>query len=192
MRIDQKLNFVFPIETPNHGTAYVHSMPVGRVVFESFYSVLGKVFTTCFEGEDPKHIALTAPQVAYPALKRLAVSSNTWEGQDGVKAGLINEIIRLTSVMFAGENGWEFLPMDVVTKRGIFDEDCEAEVLSALVFFTSISKVAPKTLAGTFLEMAGSLRSWQFTSLGCMEFMTSLPTLTREEITIEKQSQVIS
>lgn len=192
MRIDQKLNFVFPIETPKHGTAYVHSMPVGRVVFESFYSVLGKVFTTCFEGEDPKHIALTAPQVAYPALKNISANSGTWEGQSGVKAGLVNEIIRLTSVAFIGEHGWETLPLDIVTKRGIFDEDCEAEVLSALVFFTSISKVAPKTLAGTFLEMAGSLRNWQFTSLGCMEFMSSLPTSTDKEITTENQSQVIS
>ena len=192
MRIDQKLNFVFPIETPNHGTAYVYSMPVGRIVFESFYSVLGKVFTTCFEGEDPKHIALTAPQVAYPALKKLAMSTNTWEGQDGVKMGLINEIVRLTTIVFAGENGWENLPMDVVVKRGIFDEDCEAEVLSALVFFTSISKVAPKTLAGTFLEMAGSLRDWRFTSLGCTEFTNSLQTSTGEPSTIEKQSQVIS
>lgn len=192
MRIDQKLNFVFPIETPNHGTAYVYSMPVGRSVFENFYSVLGKVFTTCFEGEDPKHIALTAPQVAYPALKTISSNNGSWDGQNGVKNGLINEIIRLTTIMVVGENGWEMLPMDVVTKRGIFDEDCEAEVLSALVFFTSISKVAPKTLAGTFLEMAGSLRNWRFISLGCMEYMNSLPTSTGKEITTEKQSQVIS
>lgn len=192
MRIDQRLNFVFPIETPNNDTVYVHSMPIGRVVFESFYSVLGKVFTTCFEGEDPKHVALTAPQVAYPALKKLAMSNGTWEGQNGVKAGLINEIIRLTSIMFIGDNGWEMLPMDAATKRGILDEDCEAEVLSSLVFFTSISKVAPKTLAGTFLEMAGSLRSWQFSYLGCMEFMSSLPTSTDSVPTIENQSSVIS
>ena len=82
--------------------------------------------------------------------------------------------------------------MDIVTKRGIFDEDCEAEVLSALVFFTSISKVAPKQLAGTFLEMAGSLRNWQFTSLGCTEFKNSLPTLTDLPDTTMNQSQVIS
>jgi len=192
MRIDQKLNFVFPIETPNNGVAYVYSLPIGRVVFESYYSVLGKVFTTCFEGQDPKHIALTAPQVAYPALKTISKADNTWEGTAGVKAGLINEIIRLTSVMVISDNGWETIPMDLAIKRGIFDEDCEAEVLSALVFFTSISKVAPKQLAGTFLEMAGSLRNWQFTSLGCMEFKNSLPTSTEDKDTIPNQSQVIS
>lgn len=192
MRIDQKLNFVFPIETPKHGTAYIHSMPISRSVFESFFSILGKVFTTCFEGEDPKHIALTAPQVAYPALKTLSVSADKWEGHAGVKAGLVNEIVRLTTVMYIGERGWEAVPMDIAVKTAVLDEDCEAEVLSALVFFTSISKVAPKTLAGTFLEMAGSLRDWQYTYLGCMEYMSSLPTSTEPENTTENQSQVIA
>ena len=189
MRIDQKLNFVFPIETPKNGVAYVYSLPVSRNVFEQFYGILGKVFTQCFYDEDPKHVALTAPQIAYPALKTISMQAGKWEA---VQAGLINEIIRLTTVMYVGENGWETLPMDIATKRGIFDEDCEAEVLSSLVFFTSISKVAPKQLAGTFLEMAGSLRNWHFTSLGCTEYKNSLPMLTDPPDTTMNQSQVIS
>ena len=170
----------------------MHSMPVGRPVFEAYYDVLGKVFTRCFDGQDPKHIALTAPQIAYAALKSIATESGQWEGPAGVKAGLINEIIRLTSVTFVGASGWDKLPMDIAVKRGILDEDNEAESLSILVFFTSISKVAPKALAGTFLEMAGSLRAWQFTSLACMAFMSSLPISIEEPPTTVKQSQVIA
>jgi hypothetical protein len=192
MRIDQKLNFAFPVDLPDGSTAHVYSMPIGRAVFETYYDALGKVFTRCFDGQDPKHIALTAPQIAYAALKSLSVAAGNWEGNGGVKAGLINEIVRLTSVVFVGKQGWETLPMDIAVKRGILDEDSEAEVLSVLVFFTSISKVAPKALAGTFLEMAGSLRNWQFTSSACMAFMNSLPTSTEDEPTIKTTLQVVS
>jgi len=192
MRIDQKLNFVFPIDTPNNGVAYVYSMPISRSVFETYYSVLGKVFTKCFDSQDAKHIALTAPQVAYPALKAAAIADGNWDSAGGVHSGLVNEIIRLTTIMFVGAAGWETIPMEQATKRGIIDEDIEAEVLSVLCFFTSITKVAPKSLASTFLEMAGSLRNWQFTSLGCTVFMNSLPTSTEEKNTTQNLSQVIS
>ena len=140
MRIDQKLNFVFPIDTPSDGVAYVYSLPISRSVFETYYSVLGKVFTKCFDGQDAKHIALTAPQVAYPALKAAAIADGNWTTPGGVQAGLVNEIIRLTTVMFVGEAGWETLPMDQAVKRGILDEDNEAEVLSVLCFFTSMKR----------------------------------------------------
>lgn len=190
MRISKNLNFVFPIDTADKGTVYVHSAPIARSVFEQYYDVLGKVFTTCFDGQDPKHIALTAPQLALPALKRMAGAE--WDVQGGVRQGLVNEIIRLSNVAFTGDNGWETIPLDIAIKRGVVDEDNEAEVLSSLIFFTSISKVAPRSLAGSFLEMAASLREWQFTSLGCMEFVNSLPTSTTGESTTQNQSQVVS
>jgi hypothetical protein len=192
MKIDQKLNLVFPVDTAEHGMAYVHSMPLSRAVFELYYDVIGKVFTRCFDGEDPKHVALTAPQIAYAALKTIAAANNNWEGQNGVRAGLVNELIRLTSVMYVGDKGWESLPLDVAVKRGVFDEDNEAEALSAICFFTSISKVAPRALAGAFLEMAGSLRDWHFTYSGCTAYMSSLPTSTETEPTIKTQLQVVS
>jgi hypothetical protein len=192
MRIDQKLNLVFPVDTPNGGTAYVYSSPISRSVFEKYYDVLGKVFSRCFDGQDPKHIALTAPQIAYAALKTIASASGEWEGAVGVRAGLVNEIVRLSTVFHIGDRGWESVPMDIAVKREILDEDNEAEVLSTLIFFTVISKVAPKALAGTFLEMAGSLRGWQFTSLGCTEYMSSLPISTETETTTQNSLQVIS
>jgi hypothetical protein len=192
MRIDQKLNLVFPVDTPDGGTAYVYSMPISRSVFEKYYDVLGKVFSRCFDGQDPKHVALTAPQIAYAALKTLSMSTNEWEGPVGVKAGLVNEIIRLSTVLYVGANGWDSVPLDIAVKRSILDEDNEAEVLSTLIFFTAISKVAPKALAGTFLEMAGSLRSWQFIYLGYTEYMNSLPISTATETTTATTSQVIS
>ena len=180
MKIDRNLNLVMQVQTAKNGLVYIHSASIGRSVFEQFYLELGKVFSQCFDSVNQAHLALSAPQLAYPALKSIATKAGNWDGAGGVKFGLVNEIIRLTNVVFAGENGWETLPFDVAVKREILDEDEEAETLSSLVFFTAISKVAPKDLKNSFLEMAGSLRNWELISLDCMGYINSLPILTKK------------
>ena len=101
----------------------------------------------------------------------------------------MNEIVRLTNVLVATENGWETLPFDVAVKREILDEDEEAETLSSLVFFTAISKVAPKDLKNSFLEMAGSLRNWELISSDVTEYLAGLPTLTKKGNTGKKAKE---
>jgi hypothetical protein len=184
MKIDRNLNISFPIETEK-GIIYVHSVPISREVFEQFYSELGQVFSQCFNSVNQAHLALSAPQLAYPALKSIAKKAGNW---DEVEKGLVNEIIRLTNVAFAGENGWDTLPLDTAVKRDVLDEDSQAEVLSTLVFFCAISKVAPKEMKKSFLEMAGSLRSWQLTSSNFTQFITGLPTLTTKGSTGKKKT----
>ena len=88
------------------------------------------------------------------SLKSIATKNGNWDGAGGVKFGLVNEIIRLTNVMICGKNGWESIPFEIAVRREMLNEDEEAEVLSAIVFFTAISKVAPKDLCeDNFLEM---------------------------------------
>ena len=183
MKIDRALNIVMQIQTAKNGVVYVHSTPISRSIFEQFYLEIGKVFSQCFDSVNQAHLALSAPQLAYPALKSISMKSGNWDGTGGVKFGLVNEIIRLTNVVISGEQGWYSLPFDTAVKRGFFDEDEEAETLSSLVFFTAISKVAPKDLKDSFLEMAGSLRNWELTSLDSMAYQNGLPILTKEDST---------
>jgi hypothetical protein len=185
MKIDRKLNIVIPVETESKGLIYVHSTPISRDVFEQFYLELGKVFSQCFDAINQAHLALTAPQLAYPALKTMAIKAGNWEE---VKKGLINEIVRLTNVLVTGEKGWESIPLDLAIKREILDEDEESEVLSALTFFTAICRVAPKDLRMSFLEMAGSLRSWELTSLDSTEYLNGL-TIPVKAVTIGKKAK---
>ena len=194
MKIDRNLNLVMQVQTEKAGLIYIHSASISRSVFEQFYLELGKVFSQCFDSVNQAHLALSAPQLAYPALKSIAQKAGNWDGAGGVKFGLVNEIIRLTNVVFAGENGWESIPLDTAVKREILDEDEEAEALSSLVFFTAISKVAPKDLKNSFLEMAGSLRNWELTSSDVMAYITGLPTLTKKGSTGKKvkESSLIS
>ncbi len=194
MKIDRNLNLVMQVQTGKNGVVYIHSASIGRSVFEQFYLELGKVFSQCFDSVNQAHLALSAPQLAYPALKSIATKAGNWDGVGGVKFGLVNEIVRLTNVLIATEKGWETLPFDVAVKREILDEDEEAEVLSSLVFFTAISKVAPKDLKNSFLEMAGALRNWELSSSDSTEYMSGLPILTKKEPTGKKakESSIIS
>ena len=194
MKIDRSLNLVMQVGTESSGTVYIHSASISRSVFEQFYLELGKVFSQCFDSINQAHLALSAPQLAYPALKSISTKEGNWDGAGGVKFGLVNEIIRLTNVIVAGEKGWETIPFDTAVKREVLNEDEEMESLSSLVFFTAISKVAPKDLKNSFLEMAGALRNWELTSLDSMEFMNGLPILTKKEFTGKKvkESSIVS
>jgi hypothetical protein len=189
MKIDRNLNLVMQVQTEEKGTVYIHSVSISRSVFEQFYLELGKVFSQCFDSVNQAHLALSAPQLAYPALKSLAQKAGNWEGSGGVQFGLVNEIIRLTNVFVSGEKGWETIPFDTAVKREILNEDEEMEALSSLVFFTAISKVAPKDLKNSFLEMAGALRNWELTSLDSMGYMSGLPILTKKESTGKKAKE---
>jgi len=194
LKIDRNLSLVMQVQTDENGTIYIHSTSISRSVFEQFYLELGKVFSQCFDGISQAHLALSAPQLAYAALKSIATKAGNWEGAGGVKFGLVNEIIRLTNVIVSTEKGWETIPFDVAVKREVLSEDEEAEVLSSLVFFTAISKVAPKDLKNSFLEMAGALRNWELTSLDCTGYQNGLPTLTKTESTGKKvkESSIVS
>jgi hypothetical protein len=171
VKINRNLNLVIPLNIENKGKIYIHSSPISRDIFEQFYLELGKVFTQCFDSINQAHLALSAPQLAYPALKKMSIDAGTWET---VKRGFINEIIRLTNVLIAGDKGWESIPLDIAIKREIIDEDEESEVLSAITFFTAISRVAPKELRSSFIEMAGSIRNWELTSLDSTEYQNGL------------------
>jgi hypothetical protein len=194
MKINKKLNLIMPLETEEAGIIYIHSSPIGKEVFETYYAELGKVFSQCIDLGNQAHLILTAPQLAYSALKSIAIKENRWEGQGGIKFGLVNEIIRLTNVLIAKENGWESIPFDLAIKREILTEDEEYEILSAIVFFTAISKVAPKDMKVPFLEMVGASRNWEISSLDVTEYMNGLPILTKKENTGKKakQSSIIS
>jgi hypothetical protein len=177
------------VQTEKNGLVYIHSSSISRSVFEQFYLELGKVFSQCFDSINQAHLALSAPQLAYPALKSIAQKAGNWDNNGGVKFGLVNEIVRLTNVIYAGENGWETIPFDNAVKREMINEDEEAEALSSLVFFTAISKVAPKDLKSSFLEMAGALRNWELTSLDSTEFQNGLPISTKKGNTGKKAKE---
>lgn len=191
IKLTRDLRIVFSVDTPTHGRVHVHSLPLARSIFETFVLELGETYSKVFGSYDPKHVAMTAPQMALPALRVVSKRMGTWDGADGLEVGLINELARLTNVAHAGSVGWEQLPIHLAHQRGILDDDTHAEVLSSLVFFFLTLRVGPDVLREDTLRMASSARGWQYTSSGFTEYLASLPTSTPAASTTKKRSSVI-
>lgn len=150
MRIDKKLNLVVPLSRGEE-TIYVHSMPIGREVFEKYYLVMAKTFSSLMaEGLNIS----SGPRVAAMMLKSIAEASprrgvngepsNWLVGDDGVANGLLNEVRRLSNVVLATPNGWETLPLAAALDRNLLDPEEVSEVENQLAFFTVCSLVAPR------------------------------------------------
>lgn len=187
MKLDQKLNLVIPIgsdqtvadpKDPKKTVTvfvpefFVHSMPIGREVFEKFYLVIAKTFSSIYnEGLG----FTTGPRVAMLMLRSTASSMGQLEE---VERGLIAEIRRLTNVVMVGQSGWETVPFQEVVDKKIISEDDLAEVENALAFFTVASSMHKKKDLLEILDGAGTLWGAQTSLLSCTEYAASLRTST--------------
>jgi len=175
MKIDRKLNLVIPIDREDGSRLYVHSSPISMAVFESYYLVMAKTFSSIYN----EGLGVTAgPRIAALVLKRVADNMGVWEGETGVRNGLVNEMRRLTNVITPSENGWQTIPFKEAIDRGLIDEDEVSEVENALTFFTVAYRLHRKVEREAILNGASRLWGGQIESQDSTEFMRSLPTLT--------------
>lgn len=192
MKITKDLRLSFSFESSKFGTMLVHSLPIGRSVFELYFAELGAVFKACYGDDDEaRHLALIGPRIAYVALKKAAMQAKTWEA---VEAGLVNELIRLTQVSYIepGSPGWQTLPLATLQSREVLDEDDSEEVLNSLVFFTAACKAGPKKLVEAMLPVIGESIGWEFGFSSSTAFIASLEKSTPKESTTEKASSIIA
>jgi hypothetical protein len=176
MRIDRKLNFVVPIVDENDQPyAYVHSTPISTEVFDKYFLPLARTYSAIFAlGLGP----IAGPRVADKLLKKTSMDIGIWEGAEGVQAGLVSEIHRLTNVVTIGKAGWETVPWGFAKQNKLLSDADIAEVEAAICFFTLTSAVHPKNKLAEYLQVASSLWGGQTTSLNSTEFANSLPIST--------------
>jgi hypothetical protein len=177
--ISRRLNIVLPPIETKDGLLYIHSMPVGRQVFESCYRSLARTMAQLItEGTGP----ITGPSIASLSLRTEA----DMLGENGKVDLLMSEIKRLTNVGIAGKP--DILPYSVVLQRNMIDEDQASEVENILVYFTLASWIRLPQGLSSGMGMDGLRQLWrvQTTSLDTTEFMRSLPTSTPVENTGEK------
>ncbi len=188
MKLTRDLRLAFGVETENHGTVQVYSLPIARSTFELYFAELGAVFNECFRAGDPKHLSVVGPRIAFAALKKAAMADGTWDAPGGVENGLVNELIRLTSISVAGPNGWETHPMALAQSRGILDEDSAYEILSALVFTLAASRVGPPKLMEEMMDVVVRSREWALisSSVSVTAYLASLTTSTEGETSTMK------
>lgn len=176
MKIDKQLNLVLPVYTEEKVTAYVHSAPIGRPVFERHFRLISRAFNEIFS---QGHGIMGGPRIAALLIKTIATEQGNWEGTDGVERTLIEEIRRLTNVVSPDTTGrWETLPLMEALNSGVISEDDFHEIENALSFFTVGSHMLHKTEIRGVMASALGIWSAQLTSLNTTEFMNSLQTST--------------
>lgn len=182
MKIDRQLNLVIPVERET-GTLYVHSMPIGREVFERYFLVISKTFASIYsEGLN----VMAGPRVAALMLRQTAETMGVWLGEDGVEAGLMAEIRRLSNVLTLGDNGWQMQPLQVALDRQVLDAEEVSEVENAIVFFTVASLMHHRSEREGVVTGAAKMWNAQISSQSIMELKASLQTLTETDNTGER------
>jgi hypothetical protein len=184
-KLNRKLNLVMDVETDS-GTVHIHSVPIGREVFEDNFLPISRAFTAVYtNGLGP----VTGPRVAALLLKQESQTLGVWER---TQQSLLAEIYRLTNVVAPGESGWETMPFDVAKKRGILDDVAASEVENCIVYFTCASSIHLKAEMTVALEGLKTLWDAQTTLLNATEYMSSLRTSMQEETTGESPKTAVS
>ncbi|EAS2833361.1 hypothetical protein EHB58_09465 [Salmonella enterica subsp. enterica serovar Hull] len=171
MKISRSMNLIIPVET-ELGNAWVYSTPITKEVYREHFFILGKVFSAIFsEGLG----AVAGPRVAYLMLEQIAKDMNVWDGEAGVRNTLVNEIIRLSNLVYpVMGKGWESKPLDVALERQVIDLD---DVIGELVFFTCVSSINKPEQAKGLMQSVNGMWNSQTTFLSLTDWIASLPTL---------------
>lgn len=175
MKIARNMNLVIPVQT-EMGSAYIHASPISKEVYREHFFILGKVFSAIFsEGLG----VVAGPRVAYLMLERICLGNkagdtNIWAGENGVRNTLVNEIIRLSNLVYpVKDKGWDTKPLEVALEREIVDLD---DVIGELVFFTCVSSINKPAQASGVMEAVSGMWNSQTSSLNLTDWMRSLPT----------------
>lgn len=195
MKIDRKLNLVIPVEREDGTSLWIYSTPIRREVFETYYLVLSKTFSSLMRnGLDPR----SGPSVAALMLRDVAtstprdVNSNWWEGDDGVggKAGLLAEIVRLSTCLVGTvDAGWQTLPLQEALDKKLVTDEERMEVMSLLCFFTVSSLVAPKQDRPVLVNGMAAIYQLEPTSLLFTDWANSFKTRMQDANTGENEKQ---
>ena len=120
MRVDKKLNVVIPLQRDGEGTLYVHATPISREAFETYFLPISVAFSRIWsEGLS----VMSGPRVALKMLKKVSEERKIWEGPEGVQAGFVEEMRRLTNVVMKTPAGWNAVPMHTAVQQDLLTED---------------------------------------------------------------------
>jgi hypothetical protein len=177
VKLNRKLNVVLPPFTTDKGQVYVYSTPIALPMFRDHYRMLGRTFT---EIQRLGYGPITGPSLASYVFRDEAKAY----GDEAHSEMLLNEVKRLTFVVYPNDRGWANMPFVSSVKQGVLTEEQGDEAENFLVYFTCASwiKLPSEAIA---MESLRTLWQAQIISSTVMEFMNSLPTSTPEGSTGE-------
>lgn len=171
MKIDKKLNFVSTITRDDGSMVYLHVVPFPYEVVEQNCVLLGNLFNNFFTLVG----TVGAPRVAAMMLRNIIKSRQ--ENGDIVPGAptIIDDIQRLTTVIWNDNGVWKTSPLDAAFKNDLITPDEYREIEGEIVFFMVSSAIQKANLVAGTIGHALEMYSGQLVSLSITEYRDSLP-----------------
>lgn len=173
VKIDKKLNLVTSITREDGSIVYLHVTPFPYEVVEEYCLLLGNLFTNFISQVGGLGAARVAAMMLRKKLKR-EQELNADNGQHG--PNIVDEIQRLTSVVWNDGGTWKTTSFDAAMKQGIISPDEYREVEGEVVFFMVSSAIQKAQLIAPTVGSVIGMFGGQLVSLNVTAFRDSLLT----------------
>ncbi|HCR2095345.1 TPA: hypothetical protein ONC88_000249 [Enterobacter asburiae] len=173
MKIDKKLNLVTNITREDGSIVYLHVTPFPYEVVEEHCLLLGNLFTNFISQVG----GLGAARVAAMMLRKKLQREQELRDEANQQAPtIVNEIQRLTSVVWNDGGTWKTTSFDAAMKQGIISPDEYREVEGEVVFFMVSSAIQKAHLIAPTVGSVIGMFGGQLVSSSVTAFRDSLQT----------------
>ncbi|WP_447843251.1 hypothetical protein [Enterobacter asburiae] len=179
MKIDKKLNLVTNITREDGSVVYLHVTPFPYEVVEEHCLLLGNLFTNFISQVGGLGAARVAAMMLRKKLQReqeLRDEANQQAQQAPQAPTIVDEIQRLTSVVWNDGGTWKTTSFEVAMKQGIISPDEYREVEGEVVFFMVSSAIQKAHLIAPTVGSVIGMFGGQLVSLSVTAFRDSLQT----------------
>ncbi|WP_336239507.1 hypothetical protein [Enterobacter chuandaensis] len=179
MKIDKKLNLVTNITREDGSIVYLHVTPFPYEVVEEHCLLLGNLFTNFISQVGGLGSARVAAMMLRKKLKReqeLMDEANQQAQQAQQAPNIVDEIQRLTSVVWNDGGAWKTASFEVAMKQGIISPDEYREVEGEVVFFMVTSAIQKAHLIAPTVGSVIGMFGGQLVSSSVTAFRDSLQT----------------
>lgn len=173
VKIDKKLNLVTNITREDGSIVYLHVTPFPYEVVEEHCLLLGNLFTNFISQVG----GLGAARVAAMMLRKKLQREQELRDEANQQAPtIVDEIQRLTSVVWNDSGTWKTASFEVAMKQGIISPDEYREVEGEVVFFMVSSAIQKAHLIAPTVGSVIGMFGGQLVSLSVTAFRDSLLT----------------
>lgn len=173
VKIDKKLNLVTNITREDGSIVYLHVTPFPYEVVEEHCLLLGNLFTNFISQVGGLGSARVAAMMLRKKLKR---EQELMDEANQQAPNIVDEIQRLTSVVWNDGGTWKTTSFDAAMKQGIISPEEYREVEGEVVFFMVSSAIQKAHLIAPTVGSVIGMFGGQLVSLSVTAFRDSLQT----------------
>lgn len=168
MKIDKNLNLVSTISRDGGNPVYLHVTPFPYEVIEENCLLLGNMFSSFISQVG----GLGSARIAAMMLRKKLKQDQELSGASGPT--IVDDIQRLTTVIYNDNGEWRSSPFDAAMKNGVITADEYRDTEGEIVFFMVSSAIQKKELIAPTVGRVIDMYGGQLTSSNATEFRASL------------------